>query len=454
MIKTDVLILGGGLAGLSTAYHLNRQGSLESLIVEKEPSVGGTAGSFEKNGFVFDHTGHLLHLHDAYGKKLVLELLQGNLALHQRSSWIYSRGIYTRYPFQANTHGLPSKVIDECLLGFFKTLHRPDSVPRGPSFRDWCLRTFGAGICKHFMFPYNEKLWRRPLSELNTEWQGRFVPKPSAAEVLCGAILDQRKFFGYNATFRYPRRGGIQVLPDALAARLKPGQVRTGSPALAVDLRERVASIQGVGEIRYERLVNTLPLVDFLDLARPLPSEISEARGRLRYNTVYCLNLGFDRRDSSGRHWVYYPENKYPFYRVGYYSRFAQSNSPRDATSLYIETTRPAGVAVDLARLENSMLKGLRECGILRRSDRILVKLWKPIRCGYVVYDFARAASVNAIMRHLASVGADSIGRYGAWKYSFMEETLLDGKRCAEQLSGLTAEAASQSPEKELRPLR
>lgn len=436
-LKTDVLILGGGLAGLSTAYHLNRLRRSSLLIVEKEARPGGTAGTVEKDGFLFDHTGHLLHLHDPYGQKLITSLLGKNLAVHERNSWIYSRGVYTRYPFQANTFGLPRKVVDECLLGFLKTIHRPDRRPLGarPSFRDWALRAFGEGICRHFMFPYNEKLWRAPLSELTTEWQGRFVPKPKASEVLYGALVDQKKSFGYNATFRYPVRGGIQALPDALAARLRPGQLQTGRAVRRVDLEARVAVVDGLGEVAFERLVNTLPLADFLDLASPLSARVVAARRKLRYNTVYNLNLGVARAGMSDKHWIYFPEAKYPFYRAGYSSNFSRHLAPPGASSLYIEAARRAGEKVDLDRLERQMLDGLRSCGVLRSSDKLLSRLWLPIKCGYVVYDFERTPAVAAIFSYLRRQGVESIGRYGAWKYSFMEETILDGKACAERLA-------------------
>ncbi|OGR82382.1 MAG: hypothetical protein A3J74_02745 [Elusimicrobia bacterium RIFCSPHIGHO2_02_FULL_57_9] len=457
-MKTDVLILGGGLAGLSTAYHLNECGGLSSLVVEKNAAVGGTAGSVKQGGFVFDYTGHLLHLHDPYGKNLVLGLLRGNLAAHERSSWIYSRDVYTRYPFQANTYGLPSKVVEDCLAGFFKTIHRLDWRPLSPrpSFRDWSLRQFGAGISRHFMFPYNEKLWRTPLSRMTTEWQGRFVPKPAASEVLYGALADQKKFFGYNASFRYPKRGGIQVLPDALAARLKPGQIKTSSPVLSVDLRERVAVAQGLGEVGFSRLVNTLPLVDFLDLAAPFPAAVRAARAKLRYNTVYCLNLGVNRAALPEKHWVYFPEKKYPFYRVGCYSNFAAANAPQGTSSFYIEISRRAWEKADLPRLENAVLSGLRSCRILKSGDKLLSKFWMPIRCAYVVYDFERTQAVEAIFKALGKMGVESIGRYGGWKYSFMEETILDGKRCAERLAG-RSQPARLSPgdaQAELKPLK
>lgn len=454
-LKTDVLILGGGLAGLSTAYHLGRRSRLSVLIVEKEARPGGTAGSVERDGFVFDHTGHLLHLHDAYGMKLVLSLLGGNLTVHQRSSWIYSHESFTRYPFQANTYGLPDRVVEDCVAGFLRTIHRPDARPLGyrPSFREWCLRTFGEGISRHFMLPYNRKLWRTDLSRLTTEWQGRFVPKPSAGEVLLGSLSDQRTGFGYNATFRYPARGGIQALPDALAARLAPGQLRASSPVLSVDLEERSAVVGGLGEVRYRRLVNTLPLPLFLDLCSRLPLPVRQARRVLRWNAVYCLNLGVKGDALPGRHWVYFPESRYPFYRVGCQSNFSRFVAPPGASSLYVEVSRRPDEAVDLARLERQVLEGLRASGILKPGGKLLARAWMPIPCAYVVYDFARTPAVERIMAHLASRGVESIGRYGAWKYSFMEETLLDGRSCAERLGG-RRESREAAAETELKPLR
>ena len=65
-MKVDVLILGGGLAGLSAAHHLGERGVRGRLIVEAKARVGGTAGSVTTGGFTFDYTGHLLHLHDKH----------------------------------------------------------------------------------------------------------------------------------------------------------------------------------------------------------------------------------------------------------------------------------------------------------------------------------------------------------------------------------------------------
>ena len=433
-MRVDVLVLGGGLAGLSTAYHLRRSGA-SVLVAEKEARVGGTASSSIRKGFVFDQTGHLLHLHSLYGRRLVGSLLRGNLKTLLRSAWIRLQGRTTRYPFQANTYGLPAATVVDCLAGFLETVYgHKRELCCASDFEQWSLRRFGSGICRHFMFPYNRKLWGLPLSRLTTEWQSRFVPAPAPAEVVVGALQDQTKRFGYNAVFRYPRLGGSQALADALAARLESGTVSLGAAVISVDLAGKTAWVRGLGEVRFERLVNTMPLPEFLDLSGPWPAAVRAARRRLRHASVWCLNIGLDRPDQTGRHWVYFPEPRYPFYRVGIYSNFAAANAPAGTSSYYVEVSRPGGARFDLRDLERRVLVGLRDCGVLERGDRLLAKEWRPIPYAYVLYDFPRAPALAAIFRELGRQGVESIGRYGAWKYSFMEEALLDGTACAERL--------------------
>jgi len=452
MKSTSVLIAGGGLAGLSTAYHLARASKRppSCIVVEKEARVGGRCGSVTKDGFTFDHTGHLLHLHDPYGKALILRLLKDNLSLLDRSSWIHSHGTLTRYPFQANTFGLPPDVVADCVVGFMKQRYRPPAAVRNPSFESWYSSAFGPGIAKHFMRPYNEKLYLRHPSRMTTEWQGRFLPRPEPEEVLYGALVDQKKFFGYNACFRYPKRGGCQALPDALAARV-PG-VRLRARLTAVDFEEKVAVVEGLGELRYERLVSTMPMPELLDMAVRLPAAVRRARRKLRHVSVQNLNIGVRRSGVFPGHWIYFPERRYPFYRTGFCGNFSPSLAPKGCSSMYIEVSTRPGEKVDRRRLETACLRGLRSAGILRSSDKLAARVWIPIDCAYVIYDRDRGPALKTITEHLSRRGVESIGRWGGWKYSFMEETLLDGRRCAERLLGRSGEEHdSRSPLQALR---
>ena len=122
-----IVIVGAGLAGLSAAYHLN---GVPYHIFEKEKEAGGLCRSYQRDGFTFDVTGHLLHFRQPHIKELVEGLLPGRLTRHARRSFIYSHQTYTEYPFQVNTHGLPPEVVRECLLGFIATLTGPSPDPQ------------------------------------------------------------------------------------------------------------------------------------------------------------------------------------------------------------------------------------------------------------------------------------------------------------------------------------
>jgi protoporphyrinogen oxidase len=427
-----ILILGGGLAGMSTAYHL---GAEPHLVLEAQDSAGGLCRSRERDGFVFDYTGHLLHLRDERAIALVDALLPDAFDVIERCARIRTRGVTLPFPFQANLHGLPREVVADCLIGFAESLSTKVSDDPVTSFHDWSLAVFGKGISDAFMFPYNTKLFRRAPREMTADWVSWAVPKPSLEQVVGGALGIENRGMGYNSTFRYPRHGGIGVLPRALARRVP--SMRLGSRVEQVDLRRRVVRLADGEELSYERLVNTLPLPQFLRMLDGGGDEFDQLAGELDWSVVACLNLGVERGDlGDGAHWIYFPDDDVPFYRVGFPSNFSGSVAPEGAGSMYVEFGLGREERYDAADLERGGIEALREQGILNRDDRILVSDMIRIDPGYVVFDRPRQQAVAKIFPELEKLGIHSIGRYGAWTYSYMERALLDGLELAQRLVG------------------
>src|SRR6476660_7928151 len=199
-----VVVIGGGLAGASAAYHLLDH---DPILFERESSVGGLCRSFRQDGFTFDCTGHLIHLRNQYVKDLVAKLLPNAFNSHERFASIYSKAVTTPYPFQANTYGLPPEVVKQCVMGFVETL-QSSSNGTSHNFHDWIVKTFGCGIAEHFMLPYNEKFWKQDLRTITSDWVSWSIPKPSLDEVMNGALGLTNKGMGYNPRFIYPRNGG------------------------------------------------------------------------------------------------------------------------------------------------------------------------------------------------------------------------------------------------------
>src|SRR5215469_15245418 len=314
-----IVILGGGLAGLSAALHLQEY---EPILFEKEREIGGLCRSFAQDGFTFDCTGHLLHLKNAYTRELVDRLLPDAFRPHERQAAIYSKSVTTPYPFQANTFGLPPQVVKECVLGFIETLNTPRNGNHG-NFHEWVLRTFGSGIAKHFMLPYNEKFWKLDLAEVTSDWVSWSIPKPTLEEVINGALGLTNNGMGYNPKFIYPHKGGIDCLPRALASSIY--DIHRQHTVTAIDTRKKYVRFSNGREQRFDRLVTTIPLPVTYSLLTEVPDELRTAASKLRAISVLNFNIGVDRPKINDKHWIYFPENEYIFSRVGFPTNFSDS---------------------------------------------------------------------------------------------------------------------------------
>lgn len=427
------LILGAGLAGLSAAFHLPRK---ETVLIERETEVGGLCRSRDVDGFVFDCTGHLLHLREGPVRDLVLDLLPAAFNAIRRHALIFSKGVLTGYPFQANTYGLPREVVQECVMGFIESLMKAEAPGEPENFRQWVLATFGEGIARHFMFPYNEKLYRVDLAEMECGWVSWSIPRPTLDEVIRGALGTEVHGLGYNAQFLYPKKGGISCIPEALAARC--GSIRLGCAVRSVDPAARRVTLESGESVGYERLISTLPLDALLKMLDPLPEGIPR-RGaeRLRAVKVINVNLGVARRDVLPGHWIYFPEPEYPFYRVGSPTNYSRSAAPSGCSSLYVEVARRRDEAAEPQKIEEEVLEGLRRARLLRRTDRIVAREVLVLDPAYVIYDHFRRDALPGILAALERHEIFSTGRFGAWEYGSMESAMRQGREAARRSAPL-----------------
>ncbi|MDQ6676867.1 MAG: NAD(P)-binding protein, partial [Acidobacteriota bacterium] len=273
---SSTVVIGAGPTGLSAAYHLGE----DAILIEQNSRVGGWCRSIEDKGFTFDYAGHIMFSNDPYVHDLYRMLLGDNVHWQDREAWIYSKNVYTRYPFQGALYGLPADVIQECIVGAIesrfgsiqkkpatappakKNGHAPsssasqckaesitdccadgvmessaplekDSAAEPRNFEEFIYKVWGAGIAKHFAVPYNRKLWAVPLKEMETSWLGGRVPIPDLGEMIEGALRPVAKPMGPNARFGYPLRGGFQALMNGFLPHMK-GELRLNTKVQAI----------------------------------------------------------------------------------------------------------------------------------------------------------------------------------------------------------------------------
>ncbi|HET9958559.1 MAG TPA: FAD-dependent oxidoreductase [Polyangiaceae bacterium] len=436
--QVDVLVLGAGLTGLSAALELQRQ-NLSVLVVEKQSQVGGHARTDEVNGFRFDRTGHLLHLRSERWRARVQQWLGEALLRIDRRSVVFSHGSYRRYPFQANTLGLPPEVAYECLMGFLEAQRSNHSSPTQNTpprnFEEYCLRHFGSGFSRHFMLPYNTKLWGIEPSALGISWCERFVPRPQLADVIAGAVGLPDPKLGYNASFYYPKQG-IGELPRAMYREL---QRRVAVPAGADPVRlgrspERLIPHKkeawfGAESVKYSMLISTIPLTRLAGLLDPPPIGPTRAAGKLRSTSLRYLDIALRLPERHQFHWAYVPEARFPFYRVGCYSAFSSEMAPPNKSSLYVELAARDPEPLD--RTLAAVLPGLAEMGLLQSREDVEFASVHTLEPAYVIYDDARAGALEELEDYLVSHSILSTGRYGGWNYSSMEDALEFGVSAA-----------------------
>jgi len=430
MKSEETIILGAGLAGLSAAYHLKRGYAL----FEKDSEIGGMARSIHKDGYTFDYDGHLLHFRNEYTFNLVSELLNGNLAPHKRNSWIYSKGIFTRYPFQANFYGLPNSVVKDCLMGLIKSkLLSVSPVNSNGNFENWIIKTFGEGIAAHFMLPYNRKFWTIEPKELTCEWLEGFVPVPNLEDTVTGAISDNTKLYGYNSRFWYPVKGGASELVKGFSERIK--NIHVNKRAVTIDQHRKEVVFDDATIKKFKNMITTIPLPEFSSLLVDMPLNVRHAFSMLRWTSIFVLNIGIKSDNLTEKHWVYYPEENVIFYRIGFPTSFSMDVVPANRTSIYAEVAYSDAKKINKNETVSKAINDLKRCGIISDESDIDICLPMDIKYGYALYDSNRKHAVNIIKGYLKKFGIYTIGRYGSWKYMSMEDVILEGKEIALSLS-------------------
>jgi protoporphyrinogen oxidase/glycosyltransferase involved in cell wall biosynthesis len=465
------VIIGGGPTGLSAAYHLGA----DTLLLDRNETIGGWCRSIVDNGFTFDYAGHIMFSNDPYVLKMYEVLLGDNVHWQNREAWVYSKNVYTRYPFQGALYGLPPKVITECVMGAIEARYgadedaaaaeasqiddccadgttdvcNTDKSVKGEvkNFEQFIYKVWGKGIGKHFAIPYNRKIWTVPLTEMETSWLGGRVPLPNLEEIIAGALEPVAKPMGPNARFGYPLKGGFQALMNGFLPHIK-GKIELSADVVKVLPREHIVALRDGRRFRYDDLISTMPLPELIKaIGDEAPEEVRAAAKGLRHVSIRCVNIGIDRV-ATDKHWIYYPEDSV-FHRI-----FVQGNASPGCNApggfgftCEISYSPYKPLPVDGEALIARAIEDCRKVGMIQEGDTILAANQVDMPYAYVLYDHNRARNVEICKSWLKQFDITLAGRYSEWEYYNSDHALLAGKKAAEAvgIGEAAAPAAAQA---------
>lgn len=424
-----IAVLGAGIAGLATALELKRRGHEAYAVYEQEPIPGGLCRSHSIDGYRFDVVSHVLHFRSAGAQQLVTDVLAAGLSATQRDAAIYFRGRYVPYPFQTHLGYLPRRDGLACLAGMLGARAKEMFSKAAPqTFAQWIQAEFGSGIARQFMLPYNRRLWGVDPSEMSLDWM-RFVPRAPLRPVL-SSFFSGKTPQGYNAQFLYPTTGGIQSLVNGMSARIAP--VHYGTRIEAIDPARKRLHFQGGGSADYDILVTTIPLNGLAEICRDTPGAVLEAARELRSVPIASITYGLCRPARRPYHWVYFPHDEFPFFRLFFNSNVDPQSAPAGGSIISAEYANVA--ASDLAQLTQQGASSLQKLGLIDGPGDIAFTHASYFPFGYPVHDLRRKGAVERLLEHFRSIDVYSIGRFGAWCYCSIEDGFLDAAEVAEMI--------------------
>jgi protoporphyrinogen oxidase len=415
--RAPVIVLGAGLAGLAAALDLGDH----AIVVERDDRPGGLVRTELRNGFWFDRVLHLLYFSDPNTEARIVELLGDALVPCAPEAWVETRSGVTRFPLQMHLGTLDSATIVECLRDLAECTFAPSAGPP-TSFEDLLLATFGRALCEEFFFPYNRKVWKRPLSSLAPSGFQWNITPPEFREVVRGAVSG-RDFRAYNSRGFYPRPPldadirGMEVLSRRLASRIP--SLLLEHHVEAIDLDERVVWVEnntGRLALRYDRaLVSTLPLPVAIRLCMQAPAELRERCATLTANRVYTVAISI-------------ADEAISFTRLVYLHEFDPACAPPTGWCLLAELTESTDgpIRTESVLIERTIADVI-AVGALPEGCEVIDAAVIVNEPAYVVFDLEGQRIVEDAREFLRAHDVVTVGRYGRWEYSSMSQVMRDG---------------------------
>lgn len=406
MTKRETLIAGAGPAGLAFAMHWPGQ----TLIIEQEQEAGGLCRSFEFGGAVFDIGGHSFQTPHAEVAALVRGLMGDRWEEQRRDARVLFEGRMIDYPFQRNLDQIADPAIaGECRRGMETARHAGE---QGTDFESWIAGQFGPGVARHFMLPYNRKLWARDLRTMSCDWVGERI---AGGETESAGPGERRAPLAADSRVGYPAQGGFAEIFKAMAARAGP--VAFGERLIAIDLAAKTARSASGATFEWDRLVSTIPLPLLLDCLPECPEDLRRAASRLEWVSLKVVMIAAPKAPGERPQRLYIADPAVPAHKIAFNHRSsaALGRRPREAVMCEVSYSRfkPPPDDETLKRVMVEWLTNEELIGGGAVEAKVL-----DVPFAYPVPTADARAIVNEARAFLAGHRIYSIGRFGGWNYA------------------------------------
>ena len=424
-MNKSVVVIGAGPAGIGAALKLKE----ECTVLERASSLGGLAATVIIDGAVFDFGGHSFHTPHQEVRDLVFNSL--DMYEQRRDARCFAFGEFIPYPFQKNFKSLSNaQVVMECARGLETATNG-----QAPHFEAFIEQRFGAGISRHFMLPYNRKLWGRDLKRLAADWTGERVAAPDGVQERFETKGGKRKPLQADTLVAYPAKGGYGEIYHALARQIP--DLRLNESVVRIDPRRKIAVTKSGNSYQWRYLISTLPIPILLDLIEGSPEVLRRKAAQLDCLSLKLGLVVIDHPVDTEIQRVYSAEEQIP----------AHKTAINHNSSDYLRSLPHHGIMAEISigpdksllreDIEQWIVDSLLEMDLIHNAGEVRHVEVRDIPFAYPVPTADRDAIVGAIHQWLEDAGIYSVGRFGQWAYINSDEAIHRGMLLGEKLLAL-----------------
>lgn len=320
-ISPDLVVIGGGITGLSAAYMAAAAGK-KVTVIEAGKNFGGLLSTFEIGGNRLEYYYHHFFTHDRELHWLIYELgLKEKLFYRKTSMGVYHRKKI--YRFNTLSDLLRFKPISftgkirfgltSIYLGKFADWKKNENIPCIDWFRKWAGKSATAALWSPLLkIKFGPHASKVPLSWMIGRLRQRMNSRKSGDERL-----------GYL-------EGSLQLLLDTLLEKLKQMNVElvTNAPVEKISFNNNLVSSVKTPLSHYtgKNFLFTIPGTHLSRLLRQEQPKLARSLGKIQYFGAVCVILELSQ-PLSEIYWLNIADKDLPFGGIIEHTNFiAESN--------------------------------------------------------------------------------------------------------------------------------
>ena len=464
METTDIHILGGGPAGLTTGYYAKKHGFSNFTIFEAGEHPGGNCRTLkikdadcrsdtkQSGDFRFDTGAHRFHDKDPQVTEEVKNLLGDNLLHVTAPSEIFFQGKFYRFPLLLSD--LIQKLETKTLLKIAWEKLYSKQEKQAENFAEFAVNQYGKTLAEHFLLNYSEKLWGQPTHKLSTAITGNRLKGLDLRSFLRSVILGTPQNPNHlDGSFFYPKYG-IGMISDKLCEFIGEKHIKLQHRVNRLIHKngkiERIIVSKGTDtlgstdaqneiEIPASIVINTLPLTLSMRMLEPAPPpELCEVADTIKYRhlvlCVFCLNRDTFSSNAS----LYFPGKEFPFTRLYEPKNRSPHMAPKGQTVIVLELPCYSDDALwDMseATLQAEVWEALRQVKPLFPEEIIHYQSYK-LPFAYPVLEVGFEEKVASLVAYFETFeNLYLTGRSSLFRYLHLHDLFKAGKEAIEQIT-------------------